>query len=72
MLQYDSMIRQQMDKHINTKEICAKFMSQDLFMSLWKLEDSCVATHIYEAENNGILLFPNLQGSWFYVCIKWL
>lgn len=42
-------------------------MSQDLFMSLWKLEDLCVAMHIYEAENNGILLFPKLQGTWFYV-----
>ena len=47
-------------------------MSQDLFMSLWKLEDLCADMHIYEAENNGILLFSNLQASWFYVCIKWL
>lgn len=45
-------------------------MSQNLFMSLWKLENLCAGMHIYEAENSGILLFLNIQASWFYVCIK--
>jgi hypothetical protein len=40
-------------------------MSQDLFMNLWKLEDLCANMHIYKAEHNGILLFPNLQVSDF-------
>lgn len=37
-------------------------MSQDLFMSLGKLETWYADMHFYEAENNGIL-FSNPQAS---------
>lgn len=46
-------------------------MSQDLFMSLGKLENLCEDMCIYEAENSRTL-FPNLQPSWFYEHIKLL
>jgi hypothetical protein len=45
-------------------------MPQDLFVSLQDLKGLCVDMHIYKAGNNGILPFPNLRDSPFYVCIK--